>query len=85
MVVKDKIGRRRYIIARGEKKIHPLMKEIKKIDKRSKIVFENDNFTVIFCRHWYKDKIIDFLKSQNIETYYTTGTIKKAKKIIKTL
>ena len=85
MVVKDKIGRRRYIIVSGEKKIHPLMKDIKKIDKRSKIVFENDKFTVIFCRHWYKDRIIDFLKSQNIETYYTTGTIKKAKKIIKTL
>ena len=85
MVVKDKIGRRRYIIAKNEKKLIFLMNDVRSIDKKSKIIFTTGDFAVIFCRHWYKDKIVELLKSKNVKTYYTTGTIKRARRVIKVL
>ena len=85
VVVKDKIGRRRYIVARNSPRLKKLIYEIRRIDERAKIIYFDDRFAVIRCRHWYKERIIEFLKERNIETYRTTGTIKKAKKIIVTL
>ncbi len=83
MVVKDKVGRRRYIIARNMPYLRRLIEEIRKIDDKAKIVYFDDRFAIIRCRHWHKEAIIQFLNKQGIKTYKTTGTIKKAKRIIR--
>ena len=85
MVVKEKVGRRRYIIVENTWKLEDIIGEIKKIDNKSKVITKIGDFSIILCRHWYKERIIDFLKSYNIRTYRTTGTIKQAKKVIKNL
>ncbi len=83
VVVKDKVGRRRYIIAKNDKLVRVFIREIRdRIDEKAKIVYYDDFFVIIKCRHWYKDEIIKFLQSRGINTYKTTGTIKKAKKML---
>ncbi len=83
VVVKDKVGRRRYIIAKNDKTVRIIIQEIRdKIDEKAKIVYYDNFFVIIKCRHWYKDEIIKFLQSRSIKTYKTTGTIKKAKKML---
>ena len=80
MVVKDKIGRRRYIIAEKNDKLKNLLAQF-----GGKIAYEDGKFVVIFCKHFMKDFAIKVLNSAGIKTYKTTGTIKKAKKIISNL
>ena len=83
MVVKDKIGRRRYIIVENAEELDSVMRDIRKIDNKARIITRIDNFSIIFCRHWYKERVIEILKSRGINTYRTAGTIKKAKEFIK--
>ena len=85
MVVKDKVGRRRYILLRNEPSIRKLIKDIREIDERAKIVYYDDNFAILRCRHWYKDEILQFLWDRGIKTYATSGTIKKIKRIMKSI
>ncbi len=85
MVVRDRIGRRRYIIVQNSEKLKKLIGEMKKIDRSTKIILRLDNFAVIFCRHWYKEDIIEYLQKRGVKTYRTTGTIKKARRIISAL
>ena len=80
MVVKDKIGRRRYIIAEKKENLDEIIKEFK-----GRIVYENEKFAVIFCKHYLKDFALKTLHENSVKTYKTTGTIKKAKKIISNL
>ncbi|EDY36114.1 hypothetical protein ABOONEI_2101 [Aciduliprofundum boonei T469] len=82
VVVKDKIGRRRYILLKNEPKIRKLINEIRKIDSWAKIVYYDDNFAILRCRHWYKDDILEILHNNGIKTYRTSGTIKKTKRIM---
>ncbi len=85
MVVKDKIGRRRYILARNEPQLRALIKDIRKIDEWAKIVYYDEKFAIIRCKHWHKDKVLEFLHVHDVETYATSGTIKKTKKIMKSI
>ena len=82
MVVKDKIGRKRYIILEKSDKIWEIMMEIRKIDTNAKIILKDEKFILLRCKHWYKEEIIRTLNENGIKTYKTTGTIKKAKKIM---
>ena len=82
MVVKDKIGRRRYIIAEKSDEIEAVMGVIKKIDFSARIILKDEKFILLRCKHWYKDELIRILNENGIKTYKTTGTIKKAKKIM---
>ena len=85
MVVKDRIGRRRYIIVMNVPKLRKLIYEIRRIDTAAKIAYYEEEYAVVRCRHWYKEKIIEYLRKMGIKTITTTGTIKKAKRIIKNL
>ncbi len=82
MVIKSKVGRRRYIITEKNEKIKEAMKEIKEIDIQARVIGTFQGCTVIRCRHWFKDNIINILMEHGIKTYRTTGTIKSAKKYI---
>ncbi len=82
MVVKAKVGRRRYIIVENSGNLHSLIEKIKGIDRKSKIIECIDNLCIIRCRHWYKEDIIRFLNSNGIKTYRTTGTIRRARRVI---
>jgi len=83
VVVKDKVGRRRYILIRNESKVRKLIGDIRNIDEQAKIVYYDENFAILRCRHWYKDEILQFLWNQGIKTYATSGTIRKTKRIMK--
>ena len=85
MVVKDKIGRRRYIIAKYDSKIEKIMPRIKEFDSYAKIIAIQKNFVIVRCRHWYKERILQYFNENDIKTIITTGTIRKAKKIIDSL
>lgn len=80
MVVKDKVGRRRYIIVEKKENLEEIIKEFK-----GRIVYENEKFAVIFCKHYLKDFALKTLHENSVNTFKTTGTIKKAKKIISNL
>jgi len=85
VVVKDKVGRRRYILLKNEPVVRKIIGEIRKIDAQAKIVYYDDNFAILRCRHWYKDDILHLLWSRGIKTYATSGTIKKTKRIMKSI
>ncbi len=86
MVVRDRVGRKRYIIVENKKILRRIIHEIReKIDDKAKISYYEDDFAILFCRHWFKENIIEFLNSKGIKTYATSGTIKKAKEIMKKL
>jgi len=85
VVVKDKVGRRRYIVALRTENIKEAFREIKNVDEWAKIISVNDKYVLVRCRHWYKDEVISILLQHGVETKITTGTIKKAKKIINSL
>ncbi len=84
MVVKEKVGRKRYIIILNSPIIMDLIKKLrKKVGIDVKFIKTIGNFSIIRVRHTEKDKLIENLRKENIITIKTTGTIKKAKKIIR--
>ncbi len=85
MVVRDRVGRRRYIVVKYSPEIKSLIEKMREVDPKVKIIVRINGFAILFCRHWYKGKIIEILRRNGIKTYRTTGTIKKAKKMISTL
>ncbi|MEM1514231.1 MAG: hypothetical protein QXW78_01970 [Candidatus Thermoplasmatota archaeon] len=78
MVVKDKVGRQRYILFTAEYKKIKLIKEYNKV----KLIFYNGKYGIVKCSHIEKEEIINFLNSVNCKTLYTSGTIKKIRKIL---
>jgi len=80
MVVKEKTGRKRYILffTHGRKK-HEIIRIIK---NRAYLAFYSKDFAIARCRHTRKDEIIEFLSSQGFKTLKTSGTIKKLKRYI---
>lgn len=80
MVVKDKVGRHRYILFFFKnKKIDSI------VDRKFKLVFCKKNYGIIRCRHIDKDKVIEFLNKHGYKTIKTSGTIKKLKKLIESI
>lgn len=72
MVVKEKIGRKRYI----------LFISSAKIKARVKIVYRQGNFGIARCNHREVDKVRKILENEGAETIKTSGTIKKLKEHI---
>ncbi len=83
MVVKDKVGRHRYILFKNNNRSREqILKEIKKSPVKLKIVFYSNGYTIVKCKHTDKEKAISFLNDSGLETVKTSGTIKKLKKLI---
>ncbi|MCD6171021.1 MAG: hypothetical protein J7J36_01170 [Thermoplasmata archaeon] len=81
MVVKDRIGRKRYILfsTGGQKKAEI----IKVIKNKAYLVFYNKKYGIVRCKHTEKENIIKFLSSTGFKTIKTSGTIKTLKEVIK--
>ena len=78
MVVKDKVGRHRYILFFSPDKNFKAIKKIKFV----KLAFSKDNYGIVKCRHTDKEKVIDYLNKAGYKTIKTSGTIKKLKKFL---
>ena len=88
MVVKDQVGRKRYILCStaGLKK-----REITSIfnenDIKTKIVLHTETHCILRCRHLEKEKITQqlntrFLKDKGVKSIKSSGTIRKLKKYL---
>jgi len=89
MVVKEKRGRRRYIIFSGKgvskKEIYDI---IKSSDMDLKLVFKEGEYFIIRCPHTDKERVINlFMKKggERIRSLKTSGTIKKLKEYLKSI
>ncbi len=78
MVVKDKVGRHRYILFFSPDKNFKAIKKIKFV----KLAFSKDNYGIVKCRHIDKEKVIGYLNRAGYKTIKTSGTIKKLKKYL---
>lgn len=81
MVVKDKVGRRRYIIVQNSPDLQKVLKNISK-HRNIQFILSENGYSIIRCKHWYKDELIRLLQNNGVMTYHTTGTIKSAKQWI---
>ncbi len=86
MVVKEKRGRYRYIIFRGEgikkREIYNLMKSS---GMKLKMAFYQGNYFIIKCRHLDKENVLDYFNTRGkgkLKSIKTSGTIKKLKRYI---
>lgn len=86
MVVKDKIGRNRYIlfIAEGGK-INSIVSALNKSKTKLRLILYNGKYGIVKCKYTDKEEAIKFLNSIKInetfiKTLKTSGTIKKLKK-----
>jgi hypothetical protein len=86
MVVKDKIGRKRYIVSYSNMKkvdLDAFLRDLAiKYQIKASIIVYNNGFNILRCKHLDKDRLINILNSKNFKTYKVTGTIKKAKEIV---
>ncbi len=81
MVVKEKIGRNRYILFLIEKE-----EDIKFLKSENlKLVFLNEKYGIVKCKHTEKEKVIEFLNKKKFKTLKTSGTIRKLKRYIKSI
>jgi len=88
MVVKDKIGRNRYILfiaEGGEKK--SIVSALNKGKIKLRLILYNGKHGIVRCKHTDKEKAIKFLNELKIDgicikTLKTSGTIKKLKKYL---
>ena len=91
MVVKDKKGRKRYILFTIEDiERKDLIKAIKDDYLKLRLIFYNRRYGIVRCKHTDKDRAIDFLtnlviKNHKIKTLKTSGTIKKLKNYVKSI
>ncbi len=84
MVVKDRIGRRRYIIVYNVDDLGSIMRSIsKKFRIDINFIFKTDHYSVFRIKHWDKERLLSLLRDFNIPTLRVTGTVKKAKEIVK--
>ena len=79
MVVRDKVGRKRYILFFNEGKSKG---EVIKAIKGAYLAYHSKIFSIVRCKHTEKDKMIEFLNKAGFKTVKTAGTIKKLKKYI---
>ncbi len=84
MVVKQKIGRKRYIILYETPGFNGFLRHVNtKSDINAKVVYRDTKFIILRVPHRFRDKLLFLAKEHNILTLKTTGTIKKAKNLIK--
>ena len=89
MVVKEKRGRRRYIIFEGEgvskREIYQI---INSSDIKLKLAFHTGKYFIIRCPHTEKERVIALFTEKGegkIRSLKTSGTIKKLKEYIKSV
>lgn len=82
MVVKDKIGRQRYILFISDRSKKELMEVVRKYKGKIKLIQYNKEYGIIRCGHKEKEKVINFLNNCGLRTIKTSGTIKKLRKIL---
>ena len=80
MVVKEKIGRKRYILFlnNGRKK----EEIIGVVRGKYYLAYYSKNFGIVKCKHIEKENTIEFLTHHGFKTIKTSGTIKKLKNYI---
>ncbi|HEC75862.1 MAG TPA: hypothetical protein ENI33_01210 [Thermoplasmatales archaeon] len=88
MVVKDKIGRNRYIlfIAEGGEKKN-IVSALNKGKIKLRLILYNGKHGIVKCKHTDKEEAVKFLNrlkinGMPIKTLKTSGTIKKLKRHI---
>lgn len=83
MVVKEIVGRHRYILFyTNEMGKNEIVRRIKKYGDSIKLAFYNGKYCIVKIPHKEKEQVIGFLRNVGIETIKTSGTIKKLKKLI---
>lgn len=89
MVVKEKIGRVRYVAFKNSIKTdrkemnHILYSLLKEKNISFRLTIFDGEYGIIKIKHWDKNKILESLnESSEIMTLKTSGTIKKAKKML---
>ncbi|MDP8012164.1 MAG: hypothetical protein ACP5F1_04430 [Thermoplasmata archaeon] len=84
MVVKDKIGRKRYVIVYNTDNLSDILKHIHlKFHMNLRFILKLGHYSIIKIPHYEKNKFLELLMEFNVPTMKTTGTLKKAKEIIK--
>lgn len=84
MVVKDKIGRKRYVIVYNVDNLGTILRLIsKKFRIDMHFILKSNHYSVVRIKHWDKDRFISLMKDFNIPTVKVTGTVRKAKEIVK--
>lgn len=85
MVVKDQIGRKRYILCStsGLPK-RELFRFLNENNIKTKVVFHTNTHCILKCRHTSKDELLRLLETQplkdkGIKSIKTSGTIRKLK------
>ena len=66
MVVKDKIGRRRYVIMHNVNDLPILLRKIsRKFNINLQFILKTEHYSVVRIKHWDRDKFISILKDFN--------------------
>jgi len=83
VVVKDKVGRRRYVLARvPEDTTTDSLITMAKRHEREGVTFwiidHHDGFVLVRCKHFVVQEVRDILNGEGLETVVTSGTIKGA-------
>jgi len=86
VVVKDRVGRRRYILFRTdlpERDTRDVLRTlfVGEDVPMPKFIFQVGDTAVVRCKHWHRDRTAEIL-SRRFQTLKTTGTLKKAKKYL---
>ena len=76
MVVRERTGRKRYILFSHNKSRREILKDMNGIY----LAFYSKNYGIVRCRHTQKEKVIQQLRERGYKTLKTSGTIKKLKK-----
>lgn len=86
MVVKEKTGRKRYIVlfcSQKREDLEDFLKEIRmKYQIKTRIILYYNGFSIIKFSHLDKDRFVHLLMLHNLKTYKVTGSVKKAKEIL---
>lgn len=94
MTVKDKVGRRRYVVfkvsqgsaEKPRREVEKYLNSLRKDVRSLQLIQFKGSFGIVRVLHFELEKAIQFLNSKNnlvIETIITAGTLKKAREIIK--
>jgi len=83
VVVKDKVGRRRYVLARvPEGTTTDSLVTMAKRHEREGVTFwiidHHDGLVLVRCKHFVVQEVRDTLNDEGLETVVTSGTIKGA-------
>jgi len=85
VVVKDRVGRRRYVLARvPEGTTTDALVSMAKRKERDGIAFwiidHRDGFVLVRCKHLIAHEVREVLNGEGLETVVTSGTISGAEK-----